>query len=65
MKPDLSDKFDALDKQLSTHEAVCAERYQTIIDRFIHLERVAYAVAATMFLSMGAVVLKSLFGIGG
>ena len=49
---ELDDKVVETDKRLSVHEAVCAERYEGIIDSFSkgakRMERIEYLLYATI-----------------
>jgi hypothetical protein len=63
---------DATDARLSTHEAVCAQRYEKIHDsldagekRMTKIEYLLYAVIAAVLLGPGvaAEMVKKLFGL--
>ena len=41
-------ELNEVERQLSIHEAVCAERYNQIISRMQSVERVLYAAATAM-----------------
>lgn len=41
-----------IDKRLSTHEAVCAERYGSILARMGRMEKIMIAVAGAIILGL-------------
>lgn len=41
-----------LDKRLSTHEAVCAERYSSILSRMSRMEKIMIAVAGAIIVGL-------------
>jgi len=41
-------ELNEVERQLSIHEAVCAERYKQILNRMQGVERVLYAAATSM-----------------
>jgi predicted SpoU family rRNA methylase len=43
-----------LDKRITTHEAVCAERYGALLARMSRMEKIALSVAGTIIVGMGA-----------
>jgi hypothetical protein len=43
-----------LDKRLSTHEAVCAERYQSLVSRLGRVEKTMLCVAGSLIGGMAA-----------
>jgi len=49
---------ESLDKRLSVHEAVCAERYAALLARLGRLERILIAVAGALIAGMGGLVVK-------
>lgn len=49
-----------LEVQLTSHEAVCAERYQTFIQRVDRLERILIVAAGTLIVGMGSIVMAIL-----
>jgi hypothetical protein len=50
--------LDEVDKRLSVHEAVCAERYANLMSRLSRIERVFLSVAGTLLVGMGGLTLK-------
>lgn len=50
MKPELAE----LDKRLSTHEAICAERYRHIVSRLGRVEKIMLCVAGSLIGGMAA-----------
>lgn len=54
MPPDLNDPAI----RLSIHEAVCAERYASILARMSRLEKITITVAGTLIVGMAAVIVK-------
>ena len=59
---DLEDKVHLLDKQISSHEMVCAERYQGIRESFEkgskrmqRMEIILYLITASILLGPGVV----------
>jgi predicted SpoU family rRNA methylase len=48
----MSDIAD-LDKRITTHEAVCAERYGALLARMSRMEKIALSVAGAIILAMG------------
>ena len=68
----MPDKIDATEARLTTHEAVCAQRYEGIQARFdegskrmTKIEYLLYAVIAAVLLGPGvaAEMVKKLFGL--
>jgi hypothetical protein len=55
---------DELDRRLSVHEAVCAERYQIILSRMGRVERVIIVVSGTLIVGMAGLVTKLLSVLG-
>lgn len=49
-----------LEVQLTSHEAVCAERYQTFIQRVDRLEIILLAAAGTLIVGMGGIIMAIL-----
>lgn len=49
-----------LEVQLTSHEAVCAERYQTFIQRVDRLETILLAAAGTLIVGMGGIIMAIL-----
>jgi hypothetical protein len=49
-----------LEVQLTSHEAVCAERYQTFIKRVDRLEMLLIKTAGVLIVGMGGIVLTIL-----
>lgn len=45
-----------VEHRLETHEAVCAERYQTFIMRVDRLERLLMAAAGALILGMASII---------
>ncbi len=45
-----------LDKRVSTHEAVCAERYQDIITRLARVEQFLLGAMVLLIVSMASVI---------
>jgi hypothetical protein len=45
-----------IEKQLLTHEAVCAERYNTFITRVDRLEKIMLNAAAALILGMAGIL---------
>ena len=43
-----------LDKRLSTHEAICAERYQQLVSRLSRVEKIMLGVAGSLIGGMAA-----------
>ena len=56
---DLIRKVDAIDGELNTHEAVCAERYSSICSRLKRLEVVVMSTAGTIIILLLSVVYRS------
>jgi len=48
--------IDATDARLSTHEEICAVRYETINARLKRLETILIQVAGALLLGMGGVM---------
>ena len=46
-----------LEVQLTSHEAVCAERYQTFIKRVDRLESLIIQTAGALIVGMGGIVI--------
>jgi hypothetical protein len=53
--------IDKTDARLSTHEAVCAERYEQINARLKRLESIMMQTAATMILSMAGTIFSAVW----
>ena len=49
-----------LEVQLTSHEAVCAERYQTFIKRVDRLEMLLIKTAGMLIVGMGGIVITIL-----
>lgn len=49
-----------LDKRISTHEAVCADRYQSILFRLTRMERFILGAMVVLIMSMASVIWISL-----
>ncbi len=45
-----------LDKRISTHEAICAERYQDIISRLTRVEQFLLGAMIILIVSMASVI---------
>lgn len=69
---DVQDLASDTDKRLSVHEAICAQRYEGIQDRFddgskrmTKIEYLLYVVIATVLLGPGvaAMFVKKIFGL--
>ena len=54
-----------VEKDLATHEAVCAERYEMILFRINRLERLLIACAGIVIVVAGSVITAVLFRLGG
>jgi hypothetical protein len=52
---------DATDARLSTHEAVCAERYEQINARLKRIEGILIKAAGVMLLSMGGTIFSAVW----
>ena len=50
-----------LEVQLTSHEAVCAERYQTFIQRVDRLESLMIKTAAALIVGMAGILVAILF----
>lgn len=55
---------DDLDKRLSVHEAVCAERYMILLGRMGRIEKIIIAVSGTLMVGMAGLLAKILTVIG-
>lgn len=55
---------DDLDKRLSVHEAVCAERYMILLGRMGRIEKIIIAVSGTLMVGMAGLLAKLLTVIG-
>ncbi len=55
---ELDDSAHDLDKRLSIHEAVCAERYGQLLQRMARIEMIMIGVAGTVIAAMAALLLK-------
>ena len=53
--------IDATDARLSTHEEVCALRYEQINARLKRIETIMLKTAAVMLVSMAGVIWASIF----
>jgi hypothetical protein len=51
-----------LQQEILTHEAVCAERYQTFITRVDRLERILIVAAGAIIVGMGSILSAILIG---
>jgi hypothetical protein len=51
-----------LQQELLTHEAVCAERYQTFITRVDRLERILLICAGSIIVGLASVLAAVLLG---
>lgn len=49
-----------LDKRVSTHEAICAERYESILFRLTRMERFILSAMVVLIMSMASVIWISL-----
>lgn len=49
-----------LDKRLSVHEAVCAERYASLLGRMSRVEKVIIGVSVTLLVGMAGALWKLL-----
>ena len=49
-----------LDKRVSTHEAVCAERYESILFQLTRMERFILSAMVVLIMSMASVIWISL-----
>ena len=49
-----------LDKRISTHEAVCADRYQSILFRLTRMEQFIFGAMVVLIMSMASVIWISL-----
>ena len=49
-----------LDKRVSTHEAICAERYHDIIKRLARVEQFLLGAMVLLIVSMASVIYVSL-----
>ena len=50
-----------LEVQITTHEAVCAERYQTFIQRVDRLESLIIQTAGALIVGMAGILVAILF----
>lgn len=50
-----------LEVQLTSHEAVCAERYQTFIQRVDRLESLMIKTAAALIVGMAGILVTIIF----
>ena len=46
------DLVKEVDKRLSTHEAICAERYTNLLDRMSRMEKIMLAVAGAIIIGL-------------
>jgi hypothetical protein len=53
--------IDATQAQLSTHEAVCAERYEQINARLKRIEGIMLKTAGVMILSMAGTIFSAVW----
>jgi hypothetical protein len=53
--------IDATDARLSTHEAVCAERYEQINARLKRIEGIMLKTAGVMILSMAGTIFSAVW----
>jgi hypothetical protein len=53
--------IDATDARLSTHEAVCAERYEQINARLKRIEGIMMKTAGVMILSMAGTIFSAVW----
>jgi histone acetyltransferase (RNA polymerase elongator complex component) len=53
--------IDKTDARLSTHEAVCAERYEQINGRLKRLEAIMMKTAGVMLLSMAGTIFSAVW----
>jgi len=51
-----------LDKDLTQHEAVCAERYEMIMFRISRLEKIMIGAAGAMILGLASILSAILIG---
>ncbi len=47
-----------LEVQMTTHEAVCAERYNTFIQRVDRLERLMISAAGALIIGMAGIIIS-------
>ena len=47
-----------MDKRLTTHEAICADRYEVIGTRLSRIEAIMMVVAGTLICSMAAIIFQ-------
>lgn len=47
-----------LEVQMTTHEAVCAERYSTFIQRVDRLERLLISAAGALIIGMAGIIIS-------
>ena len=52
-----------LDKRITSHEVVCADRYGRIIERLDRLEKIVMTSAGSAIIGMAAILIKILFGV--
>jgi len=52
-----------LDKRITSHEVVCADRYGRIIERLDRLEKIVMASAGSAIVGMAAILIKILMGV--
>ena len=53
--------IDATEARLSTHEAVCAERYEQINARLKRIEAIMMKTAGIMFVSMAGTIFAAIW----
>ena len=58
-------KLVEVEKDLATHEAVCAERYEMILFRINRLERILVACAGILIVGSGSVLSVVILNLGG
>tara|TARA_Y100000004_G_scaffold197406_1_gene271921 strand:- start:5016 stop:5198 length:183 start_codon:yes stop_codon:yes gene_type:complete len=58
-------KLVEVEKDLATHEAVCAERYEMILFRINRLERILVACAGILIVGSGSVLSVVILKLGG
>lgn len=51
---------DDLDKRLTVHEAVCAERWAAVLSRMGRVERILIAVGGSVIVGMAGIIMALL-----
>jgi hypothetical protein len=57
----MGDDLQDLDKRLSVHEAVCAQRYEELLMRLGRMEKIMLGAVGTVLLAFLGIVLSRLF----